>query len=81
MRFSHFNLPAAIHLAEFYDTALHNRLVTYNHSDYELLRIVECFQNAVKGFLRPKIHIETRRSNLLEEVQVLKILISWRFIF
>ena len=29
--------PAAIHLAEAYDTALHNRLVTYNHSDYEFV--------------------------------------------
>ena len=39
-------------------------------------RIVECFQNAVKGFLRPKIHTETRKYKSPEEVQVLKILIS-----
>ncbi len=34
------------------------------------------FQNAVKGFLRPKIHTETRKYKSPEEVQVLKILIS-----
>lgn len=39
-------------------------------------RIVECFQNAVKGFWRPKIHTETRKYKSPEEVQVLKILIS-----
>ncbi len=39
-------------------------------------RIVECFQNAVKGFLRTKIHTETRKYKSPEEVQVLKILIS-----
>lgn len=33
-------------------------------------------KNAVKGFLRPKIHTETRKYESPEEVQVLKILIS-----
>ncbi len=34
------------------------------------------FKNAVKGFLRPKIHTEKKKYESPKEVQVLKILIS-----
>lgn len=47
--FPHLNLPAAIRLAEAYDTALHNRLVTYNHSDYEFVSYCRMLPNIQKS--------------------------------
>ena len=60
-----------------YHRFLHDEIKKFEERPKKtLLEKKSAFENAVKGFLRPKIHTEKEKYESPEEVPVLKILIS-----